>query len=59
MALYGFKLHYESGYLIEHNWLQISVLGHSDQDIEDMVVAFKLCWKLVVHEYAESQKTYG
>lgn len=41
MASFGFKLHYESSYLVERNWLQISVMGRQDEDIMRMIDALK------------------
>lgn len=41
MASFGFKLHYESSYLVERNWLQISVIGREDEDIKRMLDTFK------------------
>ncbi len=41
MASFGFKLHYESSYLIERNWLQISVIGREENEITRMLGTFK------------------
>lgn len=40
MASFGFKLHYESSYLIERNWLQISVIGREEKEISRMLETF-------------------
>ena len=37
LALYGYKLHYESAYLRERNWLQISILGREEGEIREML----------------------
>ncbi len=41
MTSFGFKLHYESSYLIERNWLQISVIGREEKEIRRMLISFK------------------
>jgi len=41
MASFGFKLHYESSYLIERNWLQISIIGRQEEEIRQMLDTFK------------------
>lgn len=41
MASYGFKLHYESAYLKERNWLQISILGREEEEIRTMLETLK------------------
>ncbi|MCC3355700.1 aminotransferase class V-fold PLP-dependent enzyme [Bacillus sp. REN16] len=49
MALQGFYLHYESGYLQERKWIQISCLSsHDDKQILKMLHTFKL----LLNQYA-------
>lgn len=44
MSSCGYKLHYESSYLVSRNWLQISIIGHEEEDIRSMLAAFKACY---------------
>jgi len=48
MASCGFKLHYESCYLVERNWLQISVIGRDEQEIRKMIATLKRIKKKIV-----------
>lgn len=41
LAERGYKLHYESRYLVERNWLQISVIGRDEQEIMRMTGALQ------------------
>lgn len=45
MASLGFKLHYESFYLIERNWIQISVIGRDPDHISQMLESFKKVYR--------------
>jgi len=37
MASFGFQMHYESAYLVQRNWLQISILGQEDHGLDKML----------------------
>lgn len=41
LTLLGYQLHYESAYLQERNWLQISFIGHGEKEVKKLMSIFE------------------